>query len=871
MSKQGSPQNYSPPRWLLAIIRFLVKPEYLEEIEGDLEEVYYDFRIGKGKRRSDYLFLKETIRILKFNLIKPVMSTSKTTSLTQLFYNIKFSYRSFSRHKTSFFINIVGLSTALAAALVIFLWVNDEKGVDAFHTKNGIVYQVLEHEINPEGLETSFGTAFILSDALKEGFPETDKVVTVGNGEMSRNAILSIDDKKTLAKGIFASQEFFETFSFPLASGTANEVLSIENSIVLSETVAISLFGSIDKAIGQSIKGNRALYNASYIVTGVFENIQSNSTIQFEYVANHRMALKYEDWLRDWYAGGAITYLTLNDGTDLTAFNQKLRKFIANKPGRADDELEAYPFKDLYLKGEFNNGIQTGGRISYVRIMTLAGVFILFLASINFMNLATAQASKRLKEVGVKKVFGVKRKTLIAQFLTESFLITSMSLLVALGLVALLLPQINLVIEKELSVFESGEVLRFSIGTLLIISFLSGLYPAFYLSKFNSKDMIRGKLKRGINDIWIRKGLVVLQFSVSTLFVTGFLILNNQIEFIREVDLGYNRDNLIHFTFSGTSKRKPFLDELNKLPNIVSTTSLYGGSIAKLNGAGGGFSWGNPVEDEEIDFRRPQVSYDFFETLKIPLVEGRTFSRSFQNEENTLIINQAAADLIGIKDIVGKTIMDGSKEKQVIGIVENFKIQSLYEPLQPAIVRFIGKGNGNHLMVKITNENQPETIKAIEALYNKFGPEYPFNPRFVNDQYDQVYNAESKISILSAYFTIVAILIACLGLFGLATYNTERRIKEVGIRKVLGSSTLGLVRLLSADFIMLVTIALVVALPVSYFAANNWLDNFAIHYEPGLALFAIVISATLILSITTVGLKTLKTANANPVDSLRTE
>ncbi|OEK04816.1 ABC transporter permease [Roseivirga misakiensis] len=861
----------SPPKWLIMIVRFMVKPDYVEEIEGDLEEVYYDFRNTKGKRRSDYLFFLETFRILKLNLIKPIMSNSKTTLVTQLLYNVKFSYRGFMRHKTSFFINIIGLSTAIAAALVIFLWVNDEKGVDAFHTKDGVVYQVLEHEVNPEGLETSFGTAFILSDALREGFPEINKVVTVGNDEMSRNAVLSIDDKKTLAKGIFASKEFFETFSFQLASGTAKEVLTIENSIVLSETVAISLFGSIDNAIGQSIKGNRALYNASYVVTGVFENIPTNSTIQFEYAANHRMALKYEDWLGDWYAGGGITYLTLNEGTDITAFNQKLRKFITNQPGRADDLLEAYPFKDLYLKGEFTNGLPSGGRESYVHIMTLAGIFILFLASINFMNLATAQAAKRLKEVGMKKVFGVKRKTLITQFLTESFLITGMSILVALGLVSLLLPQINLVIEKELSLVSDQSILQFGLFALLSISFLSGLYPSIYLSKFKSNDMIRGKLKRGVNDIWIRKGLVILQFSVSTLFVTSFLVLNNQIDFIREVDLGYNRDNLIHFTFIGDSKRKPFLDELNKLPNVTNITSLYGGSIASLRGAGGGFSWGNPVENEEVDFRRPQVAHDFFETLDINMVEGRTFSKTFQNEENKLIINQAAADLIGIENIVGKTIMDGDIEKQVIGIVENFKIQSLYEPMQPAIIRFIGEGKGNHLMVRISNENQPETIKSIEALYNKFGPEYPFNPRFVNDEYDKVYNAESKISMLSGYFTIVAILIACLGLFGLATYNTERRIKEVGIRKVLGSSTFGLVRLLSADFIILVSVALIIALPISYLAANNWLNGFAIHYEPGIALFGMVVLATLVLSIFTVGLKTLNTANANPVDSLRTE
>lgn len=871
MSKKPQSHDSKPPNWLVRILRFFIKDEYLEEIEGDLEEIYSDLRIANTEKQANIKYLFEVLRLFKLNLIKSIMNKPNYTVLGLLIHSIKLSFRGFKRYKTSFTINIIGLSTGIAAALLIYLWVNDEYSVDRFHVNGDRLYQVLRNRVNPEGLETSFGSPFILAQPIKEMFPEIDHAVTISSGEMSRRAIFEsdADNKKAQAKGIFANSDFFKAFSFSLLSGSDEEVLTPENAIVISEQLAIALFGSIENATGKVLKANRDLYNDSYLVTGVFQNTPKNSTLKFEYVANYKMALKHEDWLREWSAGGAINFITLKQGSDLDSFNEKFEKAIIDKPDREGNLLVAYPFERLYLEGEFTNGSVSGGRIAYVKLMIAAGIFILLLACINFMNLATAQASKRIKEIGVKKVFGVRRDALVFQLLTESFLITFLSLLVSIGLVYLLLPAVNQVISKELSLLGTPSTLGLCAIILATVTIIAGLYPALYLSKFQSSDLIRGKLKRGTADLWIRKGLVVLQFSVSTLFISGFLVFNNQVSYIRNVDLGYNRDDLIHFTLRERNLRQPFLDELNKIPSVEASTTLYGGSIADLRSSGGGFSWGNPVENEEITFRRPQVSYSFFETLNIQLLEGRTFSRDFKNETEKLVINEAAAKLIGIKDIVGKTIMDGNKEKEVIGIVKNFKIQSLYEPLQPAIARFIP--NGNHFMVKIAKENQPETLEAIEDVYNQFNSDYPFNPRFVDDEYNQVYEAEGKVVALSGYFTIVAILIACLGLFGLALYNTERRAKEVGIRKVLGSSTLSLVKLLSTDFIVLVAISLFVALPISYLLVLDWLNGFSMHYTPDLLLYIVVALATLLLSLATVGFQTLKTSLINPVECLRNE
>ncbi|MBO3697516.1 ABC transporter permease [Roseivirga sp. E12] len=871
MSKEPLTQGNKPPKGLVRILRFFIKGEYLEEIEGDLEEIYYDLRITNGTKRANLKYLFELLRLFKLNLIKSIMNNHKYSVIGLLAHSIKLSFRGFNRYKTSFIINIIGLSTGIGAALLIYLWVNDEYSVDRFHKNGDRLYQVLQNEVVPEGLETDFGSPFILADQIKEKFPEIDHAVTIGNDEMSRRAIFKseTDNKEAQARGIFANSDFFKAFSFSLLSGSVDEVLSPENAIVISEQLAIALFGSIENASGKVLKANRDLYNDSYLVTGVFQNTPENSTLKFEYVASHKMALKHEAWLREWTANGAVNFITLKEGTDLESFNQKFKSAIIDQPYRDDNLLVAYPFEQLYLEGEFTNGEVSGGRIAYVRLMTSAGIFILLLACINFMNLSTAQASKRIKEIGVKKVFGVRRDALVFQLLTESFLITLLSLLVSIGLVNLLLPAVNQVVGKELSLFGTPSTIGLCAIILVAVTIIAGLYPALYLSKFQSRDLIRGRLKRGASDLWVRKGLVVLQFSVSTLFISGFLVLNNQMSYIRNVDLGYNRDDLIHFTLRERDLRQPFLDELNKIPGLISSTNLYGGSIAELRGAGGGFSWGNPIENEEITFRRPQVSYSFFETLNIDVLEGRAFSRDFQNEEQKLMINEAAAQLIGIENIVGKTIMDGNKEKEVIGIVKNFKIQSLYEPLQPAIIRFIP--NGNHFMVKISKENQAETLKTIEDVYNQFNSDYPFNPKFVNDEYDQVYQAEGKVVALSGYFTIVAILIACLGLFGLALYNTERRTKEVGIRKVLGSSTFALVKLLSTDFIVLVIISLFVALPISYLLVLDWLNGFSMHYTPDILLYLVVALSTLLLSLTTVGFQTMKTSLVNPVQCLRNE
>jgi len=868
MSK--NPKQQSPPRWSTKLLRFFLRNEFLEEVEGDMEEIFEDHLEQYSIKKSRRIYNREVIKLLHPILIRKLSGDFKLNQFGVLKHNIVLSVRGFNRYKTSFIINLVGLSTGIAASLIIFLWVSDEYHVDGFHAKGDQLFQVLKNELKTDGIETDFGSPFILSDAITEALPEVEYAVTIGNAEMSRSVIFETETtaKKSQARGIFASKDFFNAFSFKLISGTKNHVLREENAIVLSEQLAVALFGSIENAVGQTLKSNGALYDATYLVTGVFEKVPQHSTLQFEYVANHKMALKHEDWLREWTADGAINYITLNQDVDVTAFNKKFERFITNKPFRNDNLLMAYPFHQLYLEGEFTNGEATGGRIAYVKLMSVAGVFILLLACINFMNLATAQASKRIKEIGIKKVFGVKRKALIFQLLTESFLISLLSLLAAVGLVSFILPGINEVVGKELGLTQETNLISYCIMILLGITLFSGLYPALYLSKFQSRDLIKGKLKHGLSDLWIRKGLVILQFSVSTLFVTGFLVLNNQVNYIRNVDLGYDRDDLLHFTLAGNNKQS-FLNELTKLPKVLSATSLFGGSIAKLKGSGRGFSWKNPIENEEIQFRRPQVGYEFFETLDIELLDGRTFSREFQNEHAELVINEAAANIIGIEDIVGQTIMDGDIEKQVIGIVRNFKIQSLYEPFQPAIIRFTERGN--HFMVKISKENQPETLKSIETLYNQFNSEYPFNPKFVNDEYDQVYQAEVKTVGLSRYFTIVAILIACLGLFGLATFNTERRIKEVGIRKVLGSSVFSIIKLLSADFIVLVIISLLIAIPTSYFLVTNWLNGFSLHYDPDLLLYLGVALATVVLALVTVGFQTLKAASINPIECLRNE
>ncbi|HLF34471.1 MAG TPA: FtsX-like permease family protein [Cyclobacteriaceae bacterium] len=852
------------------LIKFL-RDDLTEEVLGDLEEKFYSTVKKKSLIRAKINYWFQVINYLRPFAMRKSMPVFSNPNFANMFkHNLTISYRGFIRYKMSFIINLIGLSTGLAFGLLVYLWVLDEMNFDKFHKNDSRLYQVMENSHDPEGISTSDISPALLAKALSREMPEVEYAVSTGSRFFSPGGIISHGDKRLQVKGLYASQAFFQAFSFNMLQGNKNTVLEDLYSIVISESMAIKLFGTLDEVRGKIVTGNRDLFDREFIITGVFEDPPFNSTLQFDFVLNHELAFVSFPWLNEWTAGDSRTYIVLREGTDAMYFNEKIINYIETKyTPKKKKTLFIRQFSKGYLWDHYENGVQAGGRIEYVRLFSVAAIFTLLIACINFINLATAQAFRKMKEVGIKKAIGVSRKSLVFQFLEESLIMTILSFLVSIPLVYILLPQVNKLTGRDLNLFFDLNIL-ISITLIIVISgILSGIYPAYYLSGFKPGEVIKGKLASPAGEAWVRKALVIFQFSISVIFIAGFLIIEKQIEYVRAKDLGYDRKNVIHFKKRGPFQRETFLLELNKISGVISATNSHGGSIVGMEGSGIGFSWeGNPYE-EEIIFQRPQVGYDFIETLGIEVLTGRTFSKEFGDESSNLIVSESAAKVIGQENIIGRTIWDGPKQKQVIGVVRDFHIKSLHEKTIPCIIRF--DPNGNDYMVRIEPGEERVVIQKIEGLYDKFDSEYPFEFSFIDAEYQDLYLTEKRFSLLSKYLTGIAIIISCLGLFGMAAFTVNKRTKEIGIRKILGAGEFSIVRLITGDFTKIIIIAILIAMPISYLLTRNWLNGYAYRIELKWWYFTGAGMLALLIAWITIGIQTFKAIRVNPVECLRNE
>jgi predicted lysophospholipase L1 biosynthesis ABC-type transport system permease subunit len=506
------------------------------------------------------------------------------------------------------------------------------------------------------------------------------------------------------------------------------------------------------------------------------------------------------------------------------------------------------------------------------------------IACINFMNLSTARASRRTKEVGIKKSMGADRQSIIFQFLGESLLMAFSALLVALLLVGLLLPGFNGITGKALSFTFSPDVVLSILTITVFTGLLAGSYPALYLSGFRPAAVLKGNLRGPAGELWARRGLVVFQFALSVILIVSVLVVYRQIAYVQTKNLGYNRDNILHFTMEtrdeadqsyfeegGTFEKnvETLLDEVKNVPGVIQATNAGGHNLTGSHGGMNGIDWREGLDDEQMDFANLEVGYDFIELFGIQLTEGRAFSRSRSNERLKVVFNEEAIRVMGLKNPVGKTVRVWGQEKQIIGVAKNFHYESLYQEVKPCIFQF--EPRGNIVMLKIAAGRERETIDRLTELYRKHSPGLPFEYAFVDQDYQALYAAEQRVSVLSRYFAGIAILISCLGLLGLAAFTAERRRKEIGIRKVLGSTEAGIVYLLSNDFTRLVGVAIGLALPVSYLLASTWLKGFAyrIELEPWYFLLAGLLALT--TALLTVGLQAFKAARINPVECLKEE
>ena len=779
-------------------------------------------------------------------------------------HNLLLAYRNFKRHKSTFFINLIGLSCGLACVLIIFLWINDELSFDKYHQHDGRLYQVMVNTKSDKGIQTDKSSPHTLAEVLPLEMPEIEYAAAATPLSFFPAITLSADNKKIQGTGKFAGKDFFKIFSYHLIEGDGSSVLLNKNAIVLSQSQAKILFGPAGNAVGKAVEYNVAGIKRECIVTGIFKDVPLNSSERFDFV------LSFDD-LKDkmqmgpnWNSEPFCTYVTVKSGTNIEQFNNKLTRLITDKSKDSSRSYFLQRFSDNYLYGKYENGKKAGGRIEYVKLFGVVALFILVISCVNFMNLSTAKAATRVKEIGIKKAIGAERRTLILQYLCESVLMATLSLIFALCIVFLLLPQFNEITQKSLHLHFSTEFSLILIGVTLLTGLLSGSYPAFYLSALKPALVLKGRLNNPVAEKVIRKGLVVFQFSLSIIFIVSVFVVYKQIDYIQNKSVGFDRNNVVYFESEGAVSAA-FLNAVKKLPDLEMASDMDGHLIGDEFGGKGRIDWNGKI----IPVRAFGINYGMLETLGIKIKEGRSFSENFGSDDSTVILNEAAVEAMGLKNPIG-TIIKGTRNLEIIGVVRNFHFQSLHEKIVPMTFR-IDSYAASTVVARIKIGKEKQALTDLESLYKKFSPGLTFHYKFLDQDYQALYISENLISTLSRYFAGLSILISCLGLFGLAAFTAQMRVKEIGIRKVLGSSVFGIVRLLSGEFTKMILIAIGIALPLSYLTAKNWLDNFVYHISLEWWYFAGAGLITISITLFTVSFQSVKAALINPAESLRAE
>jgi putative ABC transport system permease protein len=855
-----------PPKRALQFLRWFCREDYLDEIEGDLLEIFRkDYQASP--KRAVRKFIWNVFKHFRFEYIKSIKTHYHTNTADMFRHNLLISYRNFLRYKSSFFINLIGLSSGLACALLIYLWVDDELHVDKFHTNSDRLYQVKENVEQDGGMITRISTAGPTAEALANEMPEVEYAVT-NTFDRIFHQVLSTEGNDIKADGLYASVDFFKLFSFELIQGNKDQVLSDKKSIVITEDLAKRLFGTTENIVGKTIEWQ---HEKQYQVSGVLRDLPSLSSVKFDFILTFEAFKEDNDWVLNWFNTAPQTFVLIKEGTDVEQFNKKIADLVRTKTENKANHRTPFiaRYTDAYLYGKYENGKQAGGRIEYVRLFSIIALFIVLIACINFMNLSTARASRRMKEVGMKKAVGARKSSLVVQYLSESTLICLLSLFIAILLVALCLPQFNTIVGKNLTLHFGLNFTAGLLGIVLLTGLIAGSYPAFYISKFKPVTVLKGKLNNFAGEVWARKGLVIFQFSLSIILIVSVLVVYKQIQFIQTEKLGYSKDNIIIIGSEGilNEKKETFLAEIQKMPSVMAASS-GGHDMTGHNGGTYGIEWPGKNPENRTEFENMPANYGLIETLGISIKEGRSFSKIFA-DSSSIIFNEAAIELMGLSDPIGKEVKLWGRNMQIIGVVNDFNFESFHERIKPAF--FWLQPNASTIMIKIEAGKEQEVIVQLQKFWTEFNPGFPLDYRFLDADYQSLYAAENKVSILSKYFAGLAILISCLGLFGLAAFTAERRSKEIGIRKVLGSTDFAIVRLLSADYTKMVLTAIFISLPISYIMAKSWLSSFAFKIELEWWFFIGAGLAALLIAWFTVGILTVKASRVNPSECLRSE
>jgi putative ABC transport system permease protein len=872
-------RNTSPPQWIDYLLGIVIAPHFLEDVIGDLHEVFLILAKRSGYKKAKWLYLFAAVRYVRPYFIKRRPTQYSPTYLfsPEMIKNyFKISLRTLAKNKAYSFINITGLAMGMAVAMLIGLWIYDELSYDRYHKNFDRIVQVLQHQTSNGVTKTQNAVPYPLGDELRNKYGSDFKHILMSTWTSPH--ILAFGDRRVSKSGNYIEPGAPEMLTLKMLSGTWAG-LKEPNSIMISRSVADALFGEADP-MDKVIKMDN---NQNVKVTGVYEDLPYNTTFRNMtflapwslYEITNPSLKTMED---PWRPNNFQIFAQLNEHADVDKVSARIRdvkkKNIRKEQLKFKPDVFVNPMSQWYLYSTFKNGHRAGGRIENVWLFGMIGAFVLLLACINFMNLSTARSEKRAKEVGIRKAVGSVRNQLVTQFLSESLVVVAFAFVVSVLLVLLMLPFFNEVADKKLEILWASPVFwLLGLGFTFLTAFIAGSYPALYLSSFQPVKVLKGTFKAGRFAAMPRQTLVIVQFTVSIVLIIGTIVVFRQIQFAKNRPVGYDKNGLVTVYLWTPEIHKHFEAVRNELKsNNAIIEMAESNSPATNNWAStSGIVWKDKDPSQSTDFSYNNVSYEYAQTIGWKFVDGRNFSREFASDSSGLVVNEAAVKFMGLKNPVGESMMWFDSPVKIIGVVKDMIIDSPYEAVRP-LVYSLANDMGGVISLRINPKlSASAALQKVESIFKKYDPAVPFEAHFVDQDYDGKFYDEMRIAKLTTFFSALAILISCLGLFGVASFIAEQRTKEIGVRKVLGATILNVWGMLSRDFVILICIAFVIATPFSYYFLSSWLEKFQYRTTISWWIFALTGLGTLLITLATVSFQAIKAAMMNPIKSLRAE
>lgn len=873
-----------PPRLADKLLKIFCAPHLLEEIQGDLHEEF-DYQVSKiGERRARLLYCWEVLGFIRPRYIKRQSTAHRHSQYPQTYlYSpnmlrnyFKIALRNLLKHKGYSFINIFGLATGMAVAMLIGLWIYDELSYNKSFPNYERIAQVMQHQTFDGEVNTQTANPYLMGDEIRDKYGSDFKYIVMSS--WMGDHLLTFEDKKLSKTGNFFEPAITEMLSLKMLKGTRSDLKEM-NSVLLSESTAKAYFGDADP-LGKLMKVDNKM---NVKVTGVYEDLPYNSDFKdLSFILPWELYLSNQPWIKEmtnpWRSNFTQTYAQLADQSDMAQVSAKIKNVKFNKIRPEERAFKPvvflHPLSKSRLYSGFKNGINTGGRIEFVWLFGIIGAFVLLLACINFMNLSTARSEKRAKEVGIRKAVGSVRGQLINQFFSESLLVVVVAFVVSLLLVQLILPAFNEVADKQLSILWVNPLFwLLGIGFTLLTGLIAGSYPALYLSSFQPIKVLKGTFQVGRFAAVPRKVLVVVQFTVSVTLIIGTIVVFRQIQYAKSRPIGYSREGLLTVPINTPDLTGHYDVLRNDLLKTGAVTEMSESSspITSIWAINNGYDWRGKDPSIQGNFAAVSVTHDFGKTIGWEFKEGRDFSRDFAMDSSGIILNETAVKFMGLKKPIGEIVKINEKSFHVIGVVKDLVMQSPYSPVFRT--SFVLDYNDVAVInIKINPAiSSREALAKLEVVFKKHNPSAPFEYKFVDDEYAKKFSDEERIGKLATFFAILAIFISCLGLFGLASFVAEQRTKEIGIRKVLGASVTNLWGLLSKDFVLLVIISCLISSPIAYYFMNNWVQKYEYHTDISWWVFVASGAGALIITLLTVSFQAIKAALMNPVKSLKTE